>query len=115
LPNFSAFFSALANNSGPFSHDTDLVFTHVITNFGNNYDPETGYYTAPFNGIYQFIVTISATGRQKAGVNIMKNDQSILTVWSESEPWSTTSQTVILKLNKDDLVYLRLQARASHV
>lgn len=45
----------------------------------------------------------------------MKNKQSILTVWSESEPWSTSSQTVILRLAQNDKVYLRLQARASHV
>ncbi len=45
----------------------------------------------------------------------MKNEQSIITIWSESEPWSTTSQTVILKLNKADTVNLRIQARASHL
>ena len=45
----------------------------------------------------------------------MRNKQAILTVWSESEPWSTSSQTILLKLNIGDQVYLRLQARASHV
>jgi hypothetical protein len=114
-PNFSAFFAALANNTGPFKQDKDLIFTQVITNYGDNYDPTTGIYTAPYNGIYQFLITISATGRQKAGVNVMKNKQSILTVWSESEPWSTSSQTVILRLAINDNVYLRLQSRASHV
>lgn len=114
-PNFSAFFAALANNSGPNEVDKDLVFTHVITNYGNHYDPETGYYTAPFNGVYQFMSTISATGRQKAGVNIMHNSASVLTVWSESEPWSTSSQNVLLRLKKMDRVYLRLQSRASHL
>ncbi len=51
----------------------------------------------------------------KAGVNIMHNTASIMTVWSESEPWSTSSQTVILKLKRGDIVFLRLQARASHL
>lgn len=114
-PNFSAFFTALTNNSGPYTVDMNLVFKHVITNYGDNYDATTGHYTVPFNGVYQFFVTISATGRQKAGVQVMKNSVSILTVWSESEPWSTTSQTVILKLQRDDIVFLRLQARASHL
>ena len=45
----------------------------------------------------------------------MKNKNSILTVWSESEPWSTSSQSVILKLTIYDQVYLRLQSRASHL
>lgn len=64
-PNFSAFFAALQNNTGPFKQDKDLIFTQVITNYGDNYDANTGVYTAPFNGIYQFFITISATGRQK--------------------------------------------------
>jgi hypothetical protein len=51
----------------------------------------------------------------KAGVNLMKNNKSILTVWSESHPWSTSSQTVLLELKVNDKVYLRLQSRASHV
>mgnify|MGYP002785581742 CR=1 FL=1 len=45
----------------------------------------------------------------------MKNKHSVLTVWSESEPWSTSTQTVILKLAVRDKVYLRLLARASHL
>ncbi len=64
-PNFAAFFAALANNTGPFKQDKDLVFTNVITNYGDNYDPTTGHFVAPFNGIYQFLITISATGRNK--------------------------------------------------
>lgn len=45
----------------------------------------------------------------------MKNKQVILTIWSESQPWSTTTQTVILKLEINDKIYLRLQSRASHL
>ena len=67
-PNFSAFFAALKNNTGPYEQDKDLVFTHVITNYGSNYNPHTGVYTAPYNGIYQFFITVSATGRQKVKV-----------------------------------------------
>lgn len=64
-PNFSAFYASLTKNIGPFKQDQDLVFTHVITNFGNHYNSNTGVYTVPFNGVYQFFATISATGRQK--------------------------------------------------
>ena len=65
LPNFSAFFAALANNTGPFLVDTNLVFTHVITNYGNDYSKQTGIYVAPYKGVYQFLITVSATGSQK--------------------------------------------------
>ena len=45
----------------------------------------------------------------------MRNQHSLLTVWSESHPWSTSTQTIVLKLQTYDRVYLRLQARASHL
>ncbi|CAF0725926.1 unnamed protein product [Brachionus calyciflorus] len=114
-PNFSAFFAALVNNSGPYKQDKDLIFSHVITNYGNHYNPKTGVYTVPYNGVYQFHAIISATGRQKAGVNIMKNGVSLLTVWSESEPWSTSNQPIILECLQGDRIYLRIQSRASHL
>lgn len=44
----------------------------------------------------------------------MKNRNSLMTVWSESEPWSTSSQTVIVRLTVNDKVFLRLLTRASH-
>ena len=64
-PNFSAFFAGLSNNTGPFTQDTNVVFTEVLTNYGDNYDESTGVYTAPYNGIYQFLITVSATGKAK--------------------------------------------------
>lgn len=45
----------------------------------------------------------------------MKNENSLMIVWSESEPWSTTTQPIILRCNRGDKIYLRLQARASHL
>lgn len=65
LPNFSAFFATLVNNTGPFLQDKDIAFTNIVTNYGNNYDAESGIYTAPYSGTYQFVISISATGRQK--------------------------------------------------
>lgn len=85
-PNFSAFFAALYNNTGPFKEDKNLVFTNVITNFGNDYDSNTGMYTAKYNGIYQFLITISATGRQKVLKRLLSlNKVSKLTI-TKSNP-----------------------------
>jgi hypothetical protein len=51
----------------------------------------------------------------KAGLSIMKNKSSLMTVWAESHPWSTTQQTIILKLKMFDRIFLRIQSRASHL
>ncbi len=65
IPNYSAFFAALKNNTGPFNENKIILFDTVITNHGNNYNSETGIYTVAYSGVYQFIITVSATGRQK--------------------------------------------------
>jgi len=52
-------------NMGPVVENTNVVFDRVVTNVGDAYDPETGKFTAPADGVYQFNVIISAQGRQK--------------------------------------------------
>jgi len=41
------------------------VFDRIVTNVGSAYDEDTGRFTAPVNGTYQFNVIIAAQGRQK--------------------------------------------------
>jgi len=50
---------------GPVVDNTDVVFDRVVTNVGDAYDAESGKFTAPADGVYQFNVVISAQGRQK--------------------------------------------------
>jgi C1q domain len=60
-----AFFVGLTENFGPVTEHTDIVFDRVITNIGSAYNAETGRFTAPTHGVFQFNVVISAQGRQK--------------------------------------------------
>ena len=60
-----AFFVGLTQNFGPISRNEAVVFDRIVTNVGSAYDSETGYFTAPLNGTYQFNVVVSAQGRQK--------------------------------------------------
>lgn len=61
-----AFFVGLYDNLGPITDHADIVFDRVITNIGSGYDRDTGRFTAPVNGTFQFNVIVSAQGRQKA-------------------------------------------------
>jgi len=58
-------FSRTSINMGPVVENTDVVFDRVVTNVGDAYNPETGKFVAPADGVYQFNVVISAQGRQK--------------------------------------------------
>ncbi|KAK2147335.1 hypothetical protein LSH36_558g01002 [Paralvinella palmiformis] len=103
VPKKIAFFVGLSNNMGPVTEHTDIVFDQVITNIGHAYDVNSGRFTAPVNGTYQFNVIVSAQGRQKAAVMILKNGGMVATVWAESIPyWATASNIAILSLEKGD-------------
>ena len=60
-----AFFVGLTENFGPVTEHTNIVFDRIITNLGSAYNTETGKFTSPAHGVYQFNVVISAQGRQK--------------------------------------------------
>jgi len=63
-----AFYVGLTENFGPVTQHTDIVFDRLITNIGDAYEPHTGRFTAPLDGVYQFNVIISAQGRHKVSV-----------------------------------------------
>jgi len=116
LPRKIAFFVGLTNNMGPVTEHTDIVFDRVVTNIGGGYDAESGRFTAPVNGTYQFNVIVSAQGRQKAAVMILKNGGMVATVWAESIPyWATASNIAVLSLEKGEQVWLMLLNRASYL
>lgn len=111
-----AFFAGLTENFGPVTEHTDIVFDRVITNIGSAYSPSTGRFTAPVNGVFQFNVIVSAQGRQKAAVMVLKNGEMVATVWAESIPyWATSSNIAVLSLDRGDQVWLLLLTRASYL
>ena len=70
-----------------------ILFDHVVTNEGNNFDKNTGTFTAPVNGLYVFGATISADKAQN-GVAIVKNGIRIryIFVHSQRGKWKTATK-----------------------
>jgi hypothetical protein len=60
-----AFFAGLESNVNGVESDEDARFGNVITNIGNCYDPDTGRFRAPVDGVYQFHIAVAAQGRHK--------------------------------------------------
>ncbi|KAG5448969.1 Complement C1q tumor necrosis factor- protein 3 [Clonorchis sinensis] len=87
----------------------------VITNVGRAYDATTGEFTAPVDGIYVLAVAVSAQGKSRAAVRLMHNEQPIFDIWSESSPWSTTSNQAILVLGKGDRIWLSIREGAHYL
>ncbi|XP_062375719.1 complement C1q-like protein 2 [Sardina pilchardus] len=107
---FSASFAVSENKHiGPFDTAITLIFNHVFINIGSAYDPNTGIFTAPVRGVYQFHYHIFAGGAHGAGANLQKNGQHVVAAYNHKAPHDiNTSQGVSLQLEKGDTVCLRL-------
>jgi hypothetical protein len=93
----------------------DVVFDNIDFNIGDAYNNATGVFTAPKNGIYQFMASVlpqssrSSRSREAVTFDIRKNGRTYTRVQSNPIAKSTqVSKTVLIRLNKDETVILRI-------
>ncbi|KAF1378047.1 hypothetical protein PFLUV_G00185530 [Perca fluviatilis] len=91
---------------GPFSTDTLLIFKHVTTNIGNAYNSNSGIFTAPVRGAYNFEwwLGINANIDRAAGAVLFKNSEKIFMSWGQHG----VSNGATLLLEVGDIVFMRL-------
>ncbi|XP_028261666.1 cerebellin-1-like [Parambassis ranga] len=87
-----------------------LIFNHVFTNIGNAYSNQTGIFTTPVKGVYQFTFMTFGNNTNTSGAILMKNGLHQVSTWESQGPdySDTTSNTVILQLNQNDTVNMIL-------
>ncbi|XP_053180767.1 heavy metal-binding protein HIP-like [Scomber japonicus] len=100
---------------GPFNTDITLKFSKVITNFGQVYSPTTGLFTAPVRGAYYFsFTTLDTRSSVWRRVYLYHNDKRVLFSYNFSaSSHESVSNSLVLQLEKGDVVYLVLPASYS--
>ncbi|XP_039632940.1 complement C1q-like protein 4 isoform X3 [Perca fluviatilis] len=115
---FSASLSAggPAVTLGPFPSAPTLVFAHVVTNIGNAYNPNSGVFTAPVRGAYNFQWWVGAFGNNGWGSGswLVKNaDQLFMAYEQQAAGFMSSSKGMTLLLEVGDIVFIRLQANTA--
>ncbi|KAL2094729.1 hypothetical protein ACEWY4_009448 [Coilia grayii] len=101
--------------TGPFNTATTLVFTHVFTNTGSAYNPNTGIFTAPVRGVYHFTIHVFGDGHQSrpTGASLNKNGEHVDIAYSAvNSHHVAVSNGASLLLEVGDVVYVTLWPNA---
>ncbi|XP_062567976.1 heavy metal-binding protein HIP-like [Saccostrea cucullata] len=94
-----------------------VVFGKVTENSGSAYNGLTGEFTAPRDGVYSFTWTVLTKPDKKFVTNIVLNDTSNVVGFnfvhgnSGSQTYSTGSATTIIKMKKNDKVWIRTRGK----
>ncbi|XP_062376315.1 complement C1q-like protein 2 [Sardina pilchardus] len=107
----AALLASGGGNTGPSSVATPLVYRHIFTNVGNAYNPNTGVFTAPVRGVYNFVLFVLGAGHASipTGVTLHKNGEHVVIAWSnQPSRYDATSNGASLLLEVGDVVYVKL-------
>ena len=110
-----AFFATLTSGSvGPnYAHDA-IKFNDVSLNIGNGYNPSTGKFTAPVDGVYQFSLSYLQRNGYKSYVALIKDGTMYSDVHANHKNHDQLSKTVLIQLKKGQTVWARLPKSSSY-
>ncbi|XP_056014407.1 complement C1q subcomponent subunit C-like [Ostrea edulis] len=103
----SVAFTALLSKDTTVSAHAVVKYDRVLTNWGGAYQPTTGVFTAPYNGLYSISCSLMSHPSNSVHVNIVKNGKKMSVVYSNAKTHPHASQTLQLRLNKGDQIWIQ--------
>jgi hypothetical protein len=100
-------FTALLSKDFTMNGHAVVKYDHVLTNWGGAYQPSTGVFTAPYNGLYSISCSMMAHPDNSAHVTIAKNGNKLSVVFSNKGTYPLGSQTLQMVLNKNDRITIQ--------
>lgn len=85
-----------------------VKYNKILTNIGNAYDPHHGHAIVRTKGIYLVSVTGMNDGAHDIHLELVRNDDLIGTLYLGKNGWSAMSQTLVLSLDENDLIWVRV-------
>lgn len=98
-------FTASLTSSITLQPNEVLKFDKVWLNIGNVYDPSTGVFTVPRNGLYFVSSTVMASRGLHLHCHLWKNNQSDVGMFGTD--YSTGTLNTVMALKKGDRIYAK--------
>ncbi|CAG0893481.1 unnamed protein product [Darwinula stevensoni] len=97
-----------AYRTTPISTTGIICFDGTEVNFGNAMEPNSGIFTTPLDGIYQFHFHYSSQS-MTIGVELRTNGRTQGIIYASGEDTKIPGQSILLDLKKGDKVYAYLE------
>ena len=93
---------------GPNYANDAIKFNDVSINVGNGYNPGTGKFTAPVDGIYLISLSYVQQNRYSSHVQLIKDGAMYSDVHANHKNYDQLSKTVLIQLKKGQNIWVRL-------
>ena len=84
-----------------------IIFSEVLNNIGEGYDPRYGLFVAPLTGTYYFTVQLYISGGATANVGIFVDDECAAAARLTLRNTSCENLSVVVRLKFGDVVYVK--------
>ncbi|XP_060082542.1 complement C1q-like protein 2 [Ylistrum balloti] len=106
-----AFYAYLSHGIHYPGDDFTIKNDHPVTNLGGGYNPTTGVFTCPEEGVYVFTWAIGLVTTGQVYSQLLKNGVAAGFLWTGEKNWAEASEkTVVFELAQGDTTTVKIES-----